>query len=464
MRLTLIALLAVSIVGIGVPAFAELQNVEVGGSIRIRGNWYSSGSANLTAFQPGNPAFNDDAPDLSFVEQRTTINVKADFTDDVTAFIELDSYNLFGDNFRGGGLGAGQVDGTAVGGGTSEPVVLLGVDNENETEVGFYQGYIEMREAWGYPLTFRMGRQEILLGSEWLVGNNDTASFFRGLSFDALTMRYDHDQFSITAFWARLAQNNAGLGVLEKEAQTDLYTLYFSYTGFEDMTIDAYWIYARVDSGAGTGLGEAMDFHTIGARWAGTYSQFDWDIEGAVQFGDSGVIGVDQDAFGITGELGYTFDVKTQPRLFVLGDYYSGDDDDAAFNRLFSDHELSEFLGNTDLSNIWRVGGGISLQATEQLSFTFVGSYYAVDEDTQLVFLGLPIDTAENLGVEAAIYATYNYSEDLYFEAGFAHFFTDSDLGAGTAFVAANGTVMIGSLGAQDDDLNYVYIETGISF
>ena len=38
MRLTLTALLAVMMLGVGVPAFAELQNVEVGGAIRIRGN------------------------------------------------------------------------------------------------------------------------------------------------------------------------------------------------------------------------------------------------------------------------------------------------------------------------------------------------------------------------------------------------------------------------------------------
>ncbi len=39
MRLTINVLLAACIVTMAVPAFAELQNVEVGGSIRIRGNY-----------------------------------------------------------------------------------------------------------------------------------------------------------------------------------------------------------------------------------------------------------------------------------------------------------------------------------------------------------------------------------------------------------------------------------------
>ena len=64
MRLTLTSLLAVMMVGIGVPAFAELTNVEVGGSIRIRGNYYTP--AELTA----DP---DDSEGLAFVEQRTTL-------------------------------------------------------------------------------------------------------------------------------------------------------------------------------------------------------------------------------------------------------------------------------------------------------------------------------------------------------------------------------------------------------
>ena len=67
-----------------VTAMAELQNVELGGSIRIRGNYYNM----------------DSMGDYSFVEQRTRLNVKADFTDDVSAFIEFDYYDFWGEDFR----------------------------------------------------------------------------------------------------------------------------------------------------------------------------------------------------------------------------------------------------------------------------------------------------------------------------------------------------------------------------
>ena len=63
---------------------AELQNVEVGGSIRIRGNYYNF----------------DSLTDMSWIEQRTRLNVKADFTSEVSAFIEFDYYSGWGDDFR----------------------------------------------------------------------------------------------------------------------------------------------------------------------------------------------------------------------------------------------------------------------------------------------------------------------------------------------------------------------------
>ncbi|MGC9054093.1 MAG: hypothetical protein ACP5KS_09445, partial [Candidatus Hydrogenedens sp.] len=104
---------------------AELQNVEVGGSIRIRGNYISNLFNDFAGPMPsvqsrwspvsvirrpiGNllgPGVNsifswdNDQSDLSFVEQRTRLHVKADFTEEVSTFIELDSYDVWGEDFR----------------------------------------------------------------------------------------------------------------------------------------------------------------------------------------------------------------------------------------------------------------------------------------------------------------------------------------------------------------------------
>ena len=141
----------------GATAFAELQNVEVGGSLRIRGNMYDmDDDPGTVRTSPYHWPFHARVPrtyvDTSFIEQRTRLNVKADFTDDVSAFIEVDSYDAWGEDFRSNYVTG--VDGRAASG----------------DDVEMYQAYIEARDMWGTPLMMRAGRQELSLGSEWLVG------------------------------------------------------------------------------------------------------------------------------------------------------------------------------------------------------------------------------------------------------------------------------------------------------
>lgn len=456
MRKTLIVLVAAMMVGMTIPAFAELQNVQVGGSLRIRGNWYSEADLDFD---------NDNGNDSLFVEQRTRVNVSADFTDDVHTFIELDSYDIFGDGFQGlgeGGFVSSSPEADARGISSSSGGFLDGLDlGSGGPAVSFYQGYVEMREAWGYPINIKIGRSEMQHGDEFLVGNNDTSSLFRGLSFDGVWLSYDNENFDITGFWTRLA-TNGNTGRLESSGDIDFSGIYGSYTGLENMSIDAYYYYyhqALVDGTEFLGFTEATAFHTIGLRFAGNAAGFDWAANGAYQFGDSGSEQQpDVQGIGIQGAVGYTFDVNMQPRVFLNGAYYSGDDDDFddhfGFNRLFSDHEYSEFIDSTDLMNFWMIGGGVSAQVTEAIGLTGVVNWFNSVED---------FDTDENdLGFEVAVYAKYDYSEDLYFQAGYAHYFAGDATEDGTA-TNAWGFSGLGGIG-ESDDLDYVFLETGISF
>ncbi|MCX5757376.1 MAG: alginate export family protein, partial [Candidatus Hydrogenedentes bacterium] len=148
---------------------------------------------------------------------------RADFTDNVSAFIELDSYGDWGDGFRSN--------------------YLTGVDSRpagtNSVEV--YQAYIEEKEMWGTGLKARIGRQEIKLGSGWLIGAGNKAPYFYGLSFDALRLTYATDQFSIDGIAAKLAENSPA----SEDGDIDLYGLYGSYLGIENITLDAYALMVR---------------------------------------------------------------------------------------------------------------------------------------------------------------------------------------------------------------------------
>jgi len=523
---------------LALPAAAELQTVTIDGSIQIRANYYSAtavsnGGVGVVRGAAGGPgialrwpgfflparpigslasggfglnsissafSWNSDKPDLSFVEQRTRLGFTADFTNDVSAYIELDSYDLWGQDFRSN--------------------YITGLDSAavSNDDVEVYQAYVEAREMFGYPLTLRIGRQELSYGSEWLIGTNDTSSFFTGLSFDGVKLRYATDMFSLDAFYTILAENSP----IEQDGDVTFAGLYGSYLGLEDITIDAYalwlrdprsindtnfvWFVEGLENLFGVDDYDVTNIYTFGLRGAGTIGAFDFEAEAAYQTGDENQQGSTFRPFGLYGdddlnvnqwagnlEVGYTFDMQMTPRVFLGGAYFGGEDNrdvnfwqwinpfdrpngSASFNRLFSNWEYSEFLDATDLSNAWIGRGGVSFSPTETVDVLLTVSYFQTDEpfDAPVYFkLGryrVPIAPAlsfwtrendDSLGWETGLYVTYNYSEDLSFQVGWAHLFTGDGLKEGN-FSNGNGLLFNG--GSSDDDADYLYFQTKISF
>ncbi len=553
MRKSMFLALAAVIVLTATPAIAELQNVIVGGEVRIRGNYYSNvvtasrtprplwldripapatwgagllgqrsiGDLPYDPFQPGSavrrpvgapfPArgrnvvgmlgWNSRENSLDFVEHRTRLNVAADFTNEVSAFIELDAYDIWGEDFRSD--------------------YITGADWAGGANVEIYQSYIEANEMWGLPLRLRVGRQELSFGSGWLVGVNDTSSYFTGLSFDGVRATYGTDMFSVDVFATQLFE----MGPAQSSGDVWFSGVYASYLGLEDIVLDAYWLWVRDprtlrDTRLGwlgewwegvLGLDDYSTTHlnTVGLRGAGTFGAFDFEAEAAWQFGNadrvgflfrSGTVYGDSDAdfstWAANLEVGYTFDMVWQPRVWLGGAYISGNDNrdidfwewlnpfstlypraSVSFNRLFSNWEYSEFLDqNGSLSNVWLVRGGIQAMPTETIELAAVVSYFeaidAFEAPAHFTLWGrrFPIAgpftfwtmrNSKGLGVETGLYATYHYSEDLTFSAGWAHLFSSSGLTDGQ-FVLNNGLGFTG--GTRDRSADYLYLEARINF
>lgn len=540
MRKAITVIAIAVLLGTSLPAVAELQNIEVGGSIRIRGNYiHNTFNENMmpeqrprdllfpglfSAGRPiGNPNgvggifdWNNKGADMAFVEQRTRLHVKADFTENVSAFIEIDSYDIWGEDFR-------------------SPDYITGTDarasiNGTDAEVELFQAYIEADEMFGVPLRLRIGRQEIALGSQFLVGTRDFAFLFYGLSFDAVRLTYTHDAFSIDVFAALLDEKRSGLF----EDGMEFYGVYGSCTAVEDMTFDLYWLLLRdsrpLEDTNGSWLLERWEdrigvdhyetttLHTVGFRAAGEKWGFDADGEVAYQFGEADAVGArfrpvgltygDDNAwfnnFGIKLDAGYTIDVQTQPRLFVGFRYYGGEDNrdinfqdwlaqqfpliygqykpnaSVNFNRLFSNQIASGFVdAMNDLSNAWQVGGGIQFAPVEQLHVLAGVNYYEMIEKFEsrptrqlpgqpnVVFPRYPLqpwrtDTnSGEIGIETQLGLEYQYTEDLVFEAGWCHLFAMAGLEEG-GYAAGMGTGFNG--GSSGSDADYVYVGTKIFF
>jgi hypothetical protein len=441
---------------------------------------------------------NDRDHDLDFTEMRTRLGFTADFANEVSAYIELDNYDVWSGDFRSS--------------------YITGQDFVGASDVWLYQSYIEVRNMWGYPLRSRIGRQEIALGRQFLVGVNDASSLFTGLSFDGARWTYATDMFSVDAFVTKLAE----VGNFEEDGDTDFYGIYASYLGLEDITLDAYWLFLRdgaalndtnfvapvewLEDLLGVDDYDPTTIHTFGLRGAGTFGAFDFNADFAYQSGDLGQQGFLFAPFGLYAddeldlsewatdlEVGYTFDMTWTPRVYLGFAYYGGEDNrdisffewlnpfdkpqgSASFNRLFSNIEYTEFFANTDESNFWAGRGGVSVSPTESVDVLLAISYFESNESFDMprsFNLGryrVPIAPAlsfwtdegdDQLGWEVGLYGTYQYSEDLTFSAGWAHFFTGDGLQDGS-FSAGNGLFFVG--GSGDDDMDYLFVETKIAF
>jgi hypothetical protein len=496
-------------------AHAELQSLQVGGEIIIYGeltrNLGASGSGlrfpvpwltgRPIGAGPGNQdgliswaAWDRDAEDYARISQWTRIHVRAGFTDEITAFIEFDHLEDWGESFRSEYVGG--VDRRAAG-------------NAN---VNLYQGYIEIANLFQSPLELRIGRQELHFGNEWLVGNNTIGpSPDYGLSFDAIRASYALDRWRFDAFAAKLAERYTGFG----NEDTDFYGIYAVYTSQRDHEIDAYWFYLRDDeslediqSGA---LGEWVQrrsgvdqygttgLHTLGIRFSGAFGNFDYDLEAAYQLGDAGQAGAlfqpalygdnnaKFDSWGLNSEIGYTLDrAAWQPRFFLAYAYLGGEDKrdisfgqwidylinpfytapaSVSFNRLFSNITYSYLLDGTDLSNAHILSAGASVSPNEKIEMgawlTYLRTVAPFQNPVLPYFTFRSQKNDPELGWQIDLYAAYQYTEDLSLEVGATHLFTGKGLRQGH-FNNSNGLEF--NAGTARKNASYAYFELILSF
>ncbi len=500
-------------------ASAELQQITVGGSIEIYGNYYTDffdNAANTTRIPPallrgraigplGTTSFiraydDEDGYGNAWLEQRTTVHFNAQFTDDVSAYLELESIEDWGEDFR-------------------SPRYVFGVDQraDSSDDIEFYQAYIDIEQCFELPLQLRIGRQELCFGSEWLVGNNASFAPLTYLSFDALRLTHTAESYVVDAFAAKLNERYA------PGDDVDFYGLYATYSGVKDWTFDGYWFLLR--DGGDFELTTAPPFaewlegllhrdsydtvaiHTVGLRLAGDFGGFNTEVEAAYQWGDAGLAGAGfvpiGKLYGDTGAeygawaghatLGYTFEQAYSPYIEGGVTYYGGEDRrdisfidwlnpfsrpqaSLSFNRLFSSWEEENFLDASALSNVWIAHLALSCTPTDAIeigaSVHYLQTLEAFDTPVwkRLGKRRLPLASPfpfltqtgkKDLGWETTLWAAYDYSDDLSFECGWSHFFTGDAIVDGV-FADANGLLFMGGL--DDQDADYFWWGTQLTF
>lgn len=223
-----------------------------------------------------------------------------------------------------------------------------------------HQGYLELSSRptqRGGATAARIGRQELALGRERLVGALDWSNVRR--SFDGISVTRGRGRRTLTAFAVR--------PVLQREHRFnrwDEHTEFFgAYSILEsaarDRRVDVYLL--RLNRTAG-----AEQRQTVGVRLSGGGAGRlgDYDVETAYQFGKLG--GERIKAWMLSAVLGRRLSASTAaPRLWLGFDYASGDKSPGAgagtFNQLFASGH--SFFGPVDLvgrQNIVDASGGVS--------------------------------------------------------------------------------------------------------
>ncbi|MDB6055544.1 MAG: hypothetical protein JWN25_3067, partial [Verrucomicrobiales bacterium] len=253
-----------------------------------------------------------------------------------------------------------------------------------------FQAYIKLGDPKTFPVTLKIGRQELIYGDERLIGASDFTNV--GRTFDAAKLRWEGTSGFVDLFTARVVipdDNNLNLS-------NDYDTFSGIYAGSKTIVpkfeSEAYFLARNVEKGSPSvikaglppGLTGATprDIYTIGMRFKSLPKALgNWDLEGefAGQFGrfKSTVAGpsLDQEAFAAHAAGGYTFnDVSIKPRVgleynFASGDNNSKDGKHQTFENLFpTNHKFYGYMDFISWQNIHNVRLTSSIKPMDKLT------------------------------------------------------------------------------------------------
>ncbi len=282
-------------------------------------------------------------------------------------------------------------------------------------------------------VTIRGGRQELLFGSQRLVGPSDYTNVRRTFDGAGAILRYQ--DWTVTPFWAEFVPVEKH-GFNESTSDNQLFGIY-STGGLHvlPINIDLYWLGVNNRTATFTGVTGRERRHTFGGRLWGKVGQtgLDFEVEGAAQVGE--LDGRDILASMFTAILGYTLPITSlSPRVYLEFDYASGGrpgGDIHTYNQLYpTGHSFLGYIDYIGRQNIISTSGGLSVNPFRSLFVSLQQYFFWRDSDRDALYNksgGVlrrgDTTTARYVGAETDLYATYSFDRHLLFYGGYSHFF-----------------------------------------
>lgn len=317
-------------------------------------------------------------------------------------------------------------------------------------------------------LTIRGGRQELLFGAQRLVSPLDWSNTRR--TWDGVSAILDIGEWRVTGFWAQFAPVRK-YEFNQADRQTEFYGVYAAGEILTtDIGLDLYFLVLnRVDPVMFNGTTGDEDRFTLGGRAHGKVgdSGFDYDLEGAYQFGEIGA--GDINAFMVAGQLGYKFaDAYGAPRVWFGVDYASGDEapggDVETFNQLFPlGHKYFGFIDTVARQNVIDINPGLTIKpfanvaALDKLSLLVWGHVFLRAQDTDALYnaggavvRGGGLSNEREIGAEIDVLLKYPVDRHLTALLGYSHFFAGDFIEEATP--------------AADKDIDFFYLSLEYTF
>ncbi len=212
----------------------------------------------------------------------------------------------------------------------------------------------------GMPLTATLGRQDVILGTGWLVLDGTPLDGSRTIFMDAARFTFD---------WTESSNNKLDLIYVDNAAESDRWLepisdennalteqdergaiVYLTNTSLEKTQLEGFFMYkndnpldSTVDNMPPHWTRKAEIF-TLGGAISGTPTEnWKYRVEGAIQRGEKSDITntyaagemQDLEAYGALANLEYLFNDELSNSVHIGGEYASGDDPDTSDNEQF---------------------------------------------------------------------------------------------------------------------------------
>ena len=309
-------------------------------------------------------------------------------------------------------------------------VTLLSALQEGGEDSPIERNELDLQEAYldfgnAEAMQLRVGRQELVLGSQRLLGSRNGTNVKR--TWDGLRATVHRGAWRLDALALREVQvDTDGAFNDDSDDGAELAGVYGSGTvPFLPGRLDAYYLYTESDDRLTIEGTADQERHTVGVRSFGEVGSWFWNWEAIYQFGDHGDL--DIAAWSLASNTGYRFpEARWHPELMLSVNIGSGDDNNGdgelgTFDALFARGSYFSELALLAPSNFVNVHPYLKVHPSETLTaFVDVNFYWRLEEEDGLY--ANPTRILREPGASEEHFANVSVSAGLEWEASDAVF------------------------------------------